>query len=73
MALAYLELKDAECAGCGGDLNETTREGRFADLYEAEPVQCKRCAAREQAAATRSDLMAGSPDYGLLWETREKT
>jgi len=69
-ALAYIEYLDSLCGGCGNPAAESMDEANDGK-YEAVPVHCFACAARdaENRAASKarsSDSMSDSSFDGLL-------
>lgn len=68
-ALAWKAEADLRCSGCGEPRDESMSPDR-ALAYEAEPLACHACAARERAARVFRD---GNGDTdGVSWRIFER-
>lgn len=66
--LEYMRERAATCSGCGLPRDETTaKPSQF--RYDAEPIRCHACAARERAHD--SFLAEGGQPEGLLWAVHD--
>ena len=74
--LAYEELLDNQCPGCGGQLDETTDPD--VDWHAHEPTRCFKCDARLQGQEPymKVNEHTGQPltprVSALLWEVTRK-
>lgn len=76
--LAYEELLDNQCPGCGGQLDETTDPAHEHEWHAPPPTRCFKCDAklRAQERYAAANDNTGKPlvprPQALLWEVRRR-
>jgi hypothetical protein len=76
--IAYEEMLDNQCPGCGGQVDETTHPDNEGEYEVGPPTRCFRCDAlqRAQEPYTRLDQRTGKPvtrfPQALLWEVHRR-
>lgn len=68
-ALLWQHEEALKCSGCGLPVDETTKPGRDME-YDAEPVACHACAAKDRAARAFHERKGDTA--GLRWRIIER-
>jgi len=76
--LAYEEMLDNQCPGCGGQLDETTDPANEGEYEGSPPTRCFKCDAllAAQEPYLQVDQRTGKPvthrPQALLWEVHRR-
>lgn len=64
--------QESKCSGCGNPRDESMQTEERAPAYEAVPVVCWACAARDLAIRDAMEQNRGRPLNGWQWGVRQR-